>query len=52
MSEQETESEKFHWLHGLEEYINYIDHPAIEKFSEINRAIMHGNIWKIKLVKD
>tara|TARA_Y100001972_G_C7657553_1_gene331221 strand:- start:1166 stop:2089 length:924 start_codon:yes stop_codon:yes gene_type:complete len=48
MSEQETESEKFHWLHGLEEYIDYIDHPAKEKFSEIKRAIMHGNIWKIK----
>ena len=48
MTEQETESQKFHWLHGLEEYIDNIDHPAKEKFYEIKRAIMQGNIYMIK----
>jgi hypothetical protein len=35
-------------MHGLEEYLNYIDHPQCERFCSIKRAIMYGNISFIK----
>tara|TARA_B110000046_G_scaffold64379_1_gene71858 strand:+ start:12674 stop:13660 length:987 start_codon:yes stop_codon:yes gene_type:complete len=38
----------FYWIHGLEEYMEYIDHHQMEVFQNIKKAILHGNIWKIK----
>ena len=35
-------------MHGLEEYLTYIDHPQCERFCSIKRAIMYGNISFIK----
>jgi hypothetical protein len=40
--------ENLHWMHGLEEYLNYIKHPQVEEYFKIKRAIMYGNIWFIK----
>ena len=37
-----------HWMHGLDEYLNYIDHPELETYKKIYNAILHGNIWHIK----
>jgi len=37
-----------HWMHGLEEYLDYVNHPEKERYSEIKRAVMYGNIWYIK----
>ena len=37
-----------HWLHGLEEYLTHIQHPHLEKFHDLKRALMYGNIWHIK----
>jgi len=40
--------DNLHWMHGLEEYLEYTNSPHIERFAEIKRAIMYGNIWFIK----
>jgi hypothetical protein len=40
--------ENLHWMHGLEEYLVYIKSPHAQKFHEIKRGIMYGNIWFIK----
>ena len=37
-----------HWMHGIEEYLEYTDHPDIKIYHDIKRAIMYGNIWHIK----
>tara|TARA_B100001778_G_scaffold334710_1_gene347289 strand:- start:1642 stop:2664 length:1023 start_codon:yes stop_codon:yes gene_type:complete len=39
---------ELHWLHGIEEYMQYVDDPNLEKYMKIKRAIMYGNIWYIK----
>ena len=44
----DTNDLTLHWMHGLEEYLNYIDHPQCERFCSIKRAIMYGNISFIK----
>lgn len=38
----------FYWIHGLEEYLTHVDHYQLEVFMNIKKAILHGNIWKIK----
>lgn len=38
----------FYWIYGLEEYLTHIDHYQLEVFMNIKKAILHGNIWKIK----
>ncbi len=40
--------QNLHWMHGLEEYLTNTNSPYIDKFFEIKRAIMYGNIWYIK----
>jgi small nuclear ribonucleoprotein (snRNP)-like protein len=35
-------------MHGLEEYLTYIDHPQCERFCILKRAIMYGDISFIK----
>jgi len=37
-----------HWMHGLEEYLTYTQHPHLEKFHELKRALMYGNMWRIR----
>ena len=37
-----------HWMHGLEEYLTYTQHPHLEKFYELKRAILYGNMWRIR----
>ena len=37
-----------HWMHGLEEYLKYIKHHQVDTFVGIKRALMYGNIWKIR----
>ncbi len=37
-----------HWLHGLEEYMEFTEHKHLEKYKNLKRAIMYGNIWYIK----
>ena len=41
-------AENFYWMNGLEEYLRHIDHKHLEYFLDIKKAIMHGNIWKIR----
>ena len=42
-----------HWMHGLEEYLEYIDHKQKEKYHVLKRAVMYGNIWYIKeIIRD
>tara|TARA_X000001036_G_scaffold436208_1_gene478907 strand:+ start:34 stop:1062 length:1029 start_codon:yes stop_codon:yes gene_type:complete len=38
----------FFWIHGIEEYLTHIDHPQLDMFMNIKKAILHGNIWKMK----
>jgi len=38
----------FHWMYGLEEYLTYVNHPQLEKFVSIKKALFHGNAWKIR----
>ena len=40
--------ENFFWMNGLEEYLTYIDHHHLEEFLDIKKAVMYGNIWKIR----
>tara|TARA_B100001175_G_scaffold315939_1_gene328645 strand:+ start:4335 stop:5381 length:1047 start_codon:yes stop_codon:yes gene_type:complete len=39
-----------HWMHGIEEYLEHVDHKHKEKYYNLKRAIMYGNIWYIKEV--
>ena len=39
-------------MHGLEEYLTYIDHPQCERYSNLKRAVMYGNISFIKELID
>lgn len=43
-----TSPEEFHWLNGLQEYLEHIKHEQLETFLDIKKAVMHGNIHKIK----
>ena len=46
-------SENLHWMHGIEEYLEHIDHKHKEKYHVLKRAVMYGNIWYIKeIVRD
>jgi len=40
--------QNLHWMHGIEEYLNYIKHEQCDLYFEMKRAIMYGNIWHIK----
>ena len=40
--------QNLHWMHGVEEYLNYIKHKQCDLYFEMKRAIMYGNIWHIK----
>lgn len=40
--------ENLHWMHGLDEYLTYINHPELATYKKIYNAILHGNIWNIK----
>ncbi len=45
--------QNLHWMHGLEEYLEYTDHKQKEKYSNLKRAVMLGNIWHIRdLLRD
>ena len=37
-----------HWMHGIEEYLDYTAHPDTKTYHDLKRAIMYGNIWHIK----
>ena len=39
-----------HWMHGIEEYLEHIDHKQLKKYATLKRAVMYGNIWYIKEV--
>ena len=41
-------TENFFWMNGLEEYLKHIDHYHLEEYLDIKKAVMHGNIWKIR----
>ena len=41
-------STNLHWMHGLEEYLEFNNHPDIRIYQDIKRAILYGNIWHIK----
>lgn len=41
-------NQKFHWLYGIEEYLDFIDHPQSDKFKQIEDAILHGQPWAIR----
>lgn len=43
-----TALSRLFWLHGLDEYLTYVDHPQYELFRRIKSAILYGNIWAIK----
>tara|TARA_B100001094_G_C18178816_1_gene799587 strand:- start:1100 stop:2053 length:954 start_codon:yes stop_codon:yes gene_type:complete len=40
--------ENLHWMHGIDEYLTYINHPQLEIYTRIYNAMLHGNIWNIK----
>ena len=44
----QSPSDDYFWIHGLEEYLTHINHHQLEVFLNIKKAILHGNIWKIK----
>jgi len=45
-------NDNIHWINGFEEYFTYIQHPQLDSFQDIKKAIVHGNIYKIRdLVK-
>jgi hypothetical protein len=45
-------NDNIHWVNGFEEYFTYIQHPQLDSFQDIKKAIVHGNIYKIRdLVK-
>jgi len=47
-----TMNDNIHWINGFEEYFTYIQHPQLDSFQDIKKAIVHGNIYKIRdLVK-
>lgn len=37
-----------HWINGFEEYFTYIDHPQLDVFLDIKKAVTLGNIYKIR----
>ncbi|OUV26904.1 MAG: hypothetical protein CBC57_01735, partial [Euryarchaeota archaeon TMED97] len=39
-----TSPENFHWLNGLQEYLEHIKHEQLETFYDIKKAIIHGNV--------
>ena len=41
-------AQNLHWMHGLDEYLIYINHPELEVYKKIYNSILHGNIWNIK----
>ena len=43
-----TPTQNFYWLNGLQEYLEHSKHHQMETFYDIKKAVMHGNIWKIK----
>lgn len=50
--DNDRENPNFHWVNGFEEYFNYINHPQLEVFQDIKKAVLYGNIYKIReLVK-
>lgn len=40
--------QKFHWIYGLEEYLEFVKHPQREKFKQIEDAILHAQPWSIR----
>ena len=40
--------ENFYWMNGLEEYLTHINHHQLDNYLDIKKAVMHGNIWKIR----
>lgn len=50
--QQVSEQLNFHWINGFEEYFRYINHSQLDVFLDIKKAVIHGNIFKIRdLVK-
>ena len=39
---------RLYWLYGLDEYLQYIEHPQYDIFKRIQSAILYGNIWAIR----
>lgn len=41
-------AQNLYWMNGIESYLEHTEHPELEKFSKIKRAIMYGNPWAIQ----
>ena len=37
-----------HWMYGIEEYLQHIRHPELNKFLDIKKALMYGNLYKVQ----
>jgi len=40
--------EKYHWLHGIDEYLTRTNHPHSKKYKRIQSAIQQGSPWSIR----
>ena len=40
--------DNLHWMYGLEVYFQHINHPQLEDFLDIKKAVMEGNTYKIQ----
>lgn len=43
-----TTLDNFHWLHGLDEYFNFIQHIHHDKFKKVQKAVQYGESWPIR----
>lgn len=48
MDDIKTLSERFHWMYGIEEYLQYNNHPDFDKYQLILGAIHQGDAWAIR----
>ena len=52
-----AELEKYHWLHGIDEYLTRTNHIHSSKYQTIQKAVQYGEPWPIRdmvlqLIKD
>lgn len=40
--------DKYHWMHGLEEYMSFINHIHLDQYKRIQKAIQYGEPWPIR----
>lgn len=41
-------TKKYHWVNGLDEYLQRTNSPHLEKFTAIRNAVFYGNPFKVK----